>query len=141
MPRLSYIYFPDPYENPITKERSAIYRPYILVRLCNGHKISRGLVNCLLDSGSDRNLFPAGWGESVDINIKKGKELSILGIGGIEIKAYRHKVKLYVGDYSFESEVDFSFAQNKPLLGRDGFFNQFEEIVFNQNKKLVLLGY
>lgn len=101
----------------------------------------RVLVNCLLDSGADRNLFPAQWGEAVGIKIKAGKETIHYGIGNNDIKAYRHTVKLYVGTYSFETQVDFSSQQSLPLLGRTGFFSCFKQIIFNERGKVVSLEY
>ncbi|PIU33141.1 hypothetical protein COT04_01690 [Candidatus Shapirobacteria bacterium CG07_land_8_20_14_0_80_39_12] len=61
--------------------KSAIYnyknsdgRPYIPIWLCYKHQFFKTKIDCLLDSGSDTNLFPAAWGKAVKIDITKGKE-------------------------------------------------------------------
>lgn len=92
----------------------------------------------LVDSGSDRNLFPAKIGESVGIDVKKGKVMPIRGIGSHDIVAYTHKVKILIGSCSFEAEVDFSYEQQSPLLGRCGFFDAFKNISFGEKRKEVI---
>lgn len=92
----------------------------------------------MVDSGSDRNLFPAKLGESIGINIKSGNLRPILGIGKDNvIDAYTHKIKIFIADRSFDSEADFSYEQQAPLLGRDGFFKFFKKVEFKEKNKTV----
>ncbi len=92
----------------------------------------------LVDSGSDRNLFPAKIGESVGIDIKKGEPRPIRGIGNHDIPAYTHKVKILLGTCSFEAEVDFSYEQQSPLLGRYGSFDAFKNISFSEKRREII---
>jgi len=86
-------------------------------------------------------LFPSQWGISLGISIQKGKPSDHLGIGGYGMRAYTHKVNLYVGSYKIVTEVDFSEHQKIPLLGRDTFFIFFNSIKFDQGNKEVELKY
>ncbi|MBI2431076.1 MAG: hypothetical protein HYV39_03615 [Candidatus Levybacteria bacterium] len=141
MPVIKFSYTPEVFINQETGKVNYIYRPLIPTRLCNKHIFSKFPVNCLLDSGADKNLFPAEWGEMVRLKIKSGKEVTHYGIGKKDIKAYRHKVKLYIGVYHFETEADFSYEQQFPLLGREGFFKYFERITFREKDHIVTLEY
>ena len=138
---IRFDYTPEVFINPKTQKVDYVYRPLIDVRLCYKHNFGKNLVSCLLDSGADKNLFPASWGESVKIKIKKGELTHHYGIGNKDVLAYRHKIKLYVGSFSFETYADLSFEQSSPLLGREGFFKYFKEITFRENGRLVKLDY
>lgn len=131
-------YFP----NPTTDKNGNIienrFFPVIPVRIIYNHRVGRP-IRSLLDSGSDRNLFPAAYAELVGIPVKKGRPLDIIGIGNSLIKAYTWEVKLYVESTSFITKIDFSYAQQIPLLGRDGFFNHFAEVTFREKEKKVIL--
>lgn len=127
----------DPKTQKITGE---IFAPFVPVRIADGHRLSSPL-HALVDSGAARNLLPAAFGMQIGIDVKKGRLVKLLGIGDIEVTAFTHKIKMYVGLRSFETEADFSFEQKIPLLGRDGFFNLFQTIIFDENfhqLKLVL---
>lgn len=141
MPVIRFDYTPEVFINPKTEKVNYVYRPLIDIRLCYKHNFGKNLVGCLLDSGADKNLFPASWGQSVNIEIKKGELVRHYGIGDKDIIAYRHKIKLYVGSFSFETNADFSFEQGFPLLGREGFFKYFKKIVFNEKGRFVNLKY
>lgn len=119
-PYHSWIY----YDPKTRKAIQVIDRPTVFILLNNkkAHKISKTPVMCLVDSGSDRNLFPASWGELVGLKIKNKNKRIIRGIGGIKIKAWTHRVTLLIStDFTISTEVDFSYEQQVPLLGMDGF--------------------
>lgn len=103
------------------------------------HQIIPRAVNCLVDSGSDINLFPAEVGEQIGIPIKKGKLMPVFGIGQKEVIAYRHKVKLYFGTFNFLTDIDFCFEQRTPLLGRIGFFTNFKRVIFCEPERYLEL--
>ena len=137
MSLVKFYYVPDPYLDPVTNQRKEILRPKIPIRLAYEHKLSKVLVDCLIDSGSDTNLFPADWGRSVGIRIEKGDYDQIRGIGDVDIDSYIHKVGLYIGSKRINVNANFSDEQNVPLLGRQGFFDQFPYIKFNEKSKYV----
>lgn len=137
--RLTFKYLPIPKRDPKTQEIiGEVYYPVVPIRISYAHKLGR-IFNALIDSGAGRNLFPAELGEMVGIKIKKGKQVIILGIGGIEINGFTHKIKIYIGTTSFNTEADFSEEQRVPLLGRNGFFNLFRSVTFKENEKIIEL--
>ncbi|MDD5147197.1 MAG: hypothetical protein PHV63_01435 [Candidatus Daviesbacteria bacterium] len=112
------------------------YRPIVQVRISYGHRLSREY-DALVDSGSDRNLFPAELGELLGISFKKQKSKIINGIGGIKIKAYSVNIVIYLGSYKYNTSTDFSYEQRDLLLGREGFFNLFTKLIFRENDKFL----
>lgn len=118
-----------------------VSRPYINVQICYNHKISKTPVRCLIDSGCDHNLFPAHWGELIDIPIKKGKFAPYRGIGSSSLIAYTHFVTLNIPNtpIQFKTGIDFSYEKQLPLLGRSGFFSYFKRVIFDEeNEKCIL---
>jgi len=113
------------------------FRPIINIAISHKNTISSG-IKALVDSGADKNLFPAWMGEWLGINFKKHEYNKIIyGIGGAEIKAYTQKVKVHLHKFSYDTEIDFSFEQQIPLLGRDGFFNLFKSIKFKEGERFL----
>lgn len=135
----SFKYLSFPISNKKNEIIGEICRPQIPIRISYKHKLLGYLISALIDSGADNNLFPSYFGQKIGLNIKKGEEFNIGGIGNIGIKAYRHKIKIFVDSYSFETYVDFSDDQQTPLLGREFFFKFFKNISFDENKKIVSL--
>lgn len=141
MKDVTFFYVPEVGKDLTTGKIFEVLRPKIPVRLSVNYNVSKILVDCLFDTGADRNLFPAAWGRSLGLKIEKGKLVKTMGIGGKEIKAYAHKVVLFVQDYKITTEADFTDENNTPLLGRDGFMNKFGDIVINEKKKFVKLSF
>lgn len=138
MPKISFSYFVQDKLDPKTnKVIGYILRPYIPIRLSLHHGNPTNYVNALVDSGSDRNLFPKQWGDVVGINFAKIKPTQIIGIGNVSIRAYPAKINIWINNKKYESEADFSPQQQTPLLGRGGFFNLFKEIIFEENKSYL----
>jgi hypothetical protein len=113
------------------KRTKGIFVPIVPVRISYGHQLFSNPINALLDSGSERNLFPAFFAERLNIKVKKGQIQPTRGIGTIVVTAYTHNIKIYIQTMSFETHIDFSYEIDYPLLGRDGFFNKFKKITFN----------
>lgn len=84
-----------------------VFAPFIPIRIAYDRKISP-LIYALVDSGATRNLLPASYGKHIGIDIKQGKPTKLLGIGGVEVKAFTNRIKIYVGFHFFETEADFS---------------------------------
>ncbi len=114
-------------------------RPYIPIRLSFNRSNPTNLVDALVDSGSDRNLFPKHWGDLIGINFRKIKPTQITGIGNVVINAYPSKINIWVNGKKYETDADFSLQQQTPLLGRLGFFNLFKEVIFDENKEFFLI--
>lgn len=113
-----------------------IFRPVIPIRISYGHHISR-TIEALVDSGSDRNLFPAQIGEAIGINFRKVKPIFITGIGDKIIKAFPCRIKIFIGTDIYDTDADFSFEQRAPLLGRQGFFNLFNGLKFKEKNQFL----
>ncbi len=138
---ISFPYRPYPEKDHKTnKIIGEIYRPVIPIRIIYKHQFLPYLIDCLVDSGADRNLFPAIFGEMLRIKVKKGKLKKISGIGESEIEAYTHEVMVLVGKLGtpkFKTTIDFSYEQKDALLGRNGFFNFFKHIKFREKEKIL----
>lgn len=141
MPIIKFEYFPVPYINPETRKQELSFRPYIPIRLGYKKTIFETPIMSLVDSGADRNLFPASVAHALGVKVEKGKVRQHYGIGDVSVLSYAHKIKLFVGERSFETIVDFSNQQTIPLLGRLYFFNQFSSIQFFQKRHYLELEY
>ena len=99
--------------------------------------------NGLLDSGADYNLFPGAWCKPLGININKGIPVNISGIGSrVPLQGYRHRgIKIYLPEYSFETTIDFCMEQETALLGRNGFFDKFRKVIFEDQKGVATLEF
>ena len=138
MSKISFSYFVQDKLDPKTnKVIGHILRPYIPIRLSLYHGNPTNHVNALVDSGSDRNLFPKHWGDILGINFRKIKSVQISGIGNITVMAYPVKINIWVNNKKYETDADFSPQQQTPLLGRSGFFNLFKDIIFEENKSYL----
>jgi hypothetical protein len=84
-------------------------------------------------------------GKAIGLDIYEGESAITNGIGGKET-LYFHKVKVEVlikdEPCTFECRAGFSTKLNSKgigFLGRDGFFDLFQEIAFNQKVKMFRL--
>lgn len=101
--------------------------------------------DCIIDSGADFCVFPANLGELAGLDVFGGNNLVTFGIGGKEM-LYFHNVKVEViikdEPWIFECRAGFSTKLNSKgigFLGRDGFFDLFQEVTFNQKAKMFRL--
>ncbi|MDO8487623.1 MAG: hypothetical protein Q7S45_04975 [Candidatus Curtissbacteria bacterium] len=119
-----------------------IYRPHIWFMFKINHKFTRPVAG-LIDSGADRNLFPAEVGEVLGLNVKKGKEYVTTGIGNHQIITYRHLgIELFFDQgFHFRTEVDFSYDMSTLLLGGIGFFDRFKKVILQKEAEIVELEY
>lgn len=135
-----YSYIPQPFGiDPVTNLQVEIYRPMISIRISKGHGQISPPFDALIDSGSDRNLFPLRFATSVGIQFKKIRPKQIMGIGKLLIDAYSAKINIWLGTKKYETEADFSPQQQTPLLGRNGFFNLFKSIKFDEEGQFVYI--
>lgn len=114
-----------------TQQIFEVFAPFIPIKISHDHKSSFEF-HAMVDSGASRNLFPSVFGQQAGINIQKGRQVRLLGIGDKEIIGYSHRINIYLNGIVFETEADFSFEQRFPLLGRSGFFNLFQKIIFDE---------
>lgn len=134
-----YSYVQQVYQNPTTNQLVRVYLPMIPIRVANSHGQISPQFDALLDSGSDRNLLPMSLAKYLGITFGKMKPGRIYGIGKGQIKAYSGKIILCLGKKSYETEADFSIQQKLPILGRNGFFNLFKSIKFDEKGQFVYI--
>ena len=93
----------------------------------------------LIDSGATVSIFKEDVALSLGLEIEKGKEIWLGGVGG-HIKGYLHELKVEVAGKRFVCPVVFSYEYlvSFNLLGREAFFNNFK-ITFEENKNLLKL--
>lgn len=114
-----YSYVPQPFGmDPVTNKLVEIYRPVISIRISKDRGQISPLFDALIDSGSDRNLFPLRFATALDIQFKKIQPKQIGGIGKVIIDAYTEKINIWLGTKKYQTEADFSPQQQVPLLGR-----------------------
>ena len=99
----------------------------------------------VVDSGADYCTFPAVFGERLGINIQSGLRMATVGLGGGD-DLYFHNLKVMVvienQAWSFECFAGFSRSMDNlglGLLGRHGFFELFEEVIFEQRSRVFKL--
>lgn len=81
----------------------------------------------LLDSGATTSVFSSEAAEELDLDIEKGKEIFLHGVGG-KIKGYMHNLTLEIAGKKVVAPVVFSeeYLVSFNLLGRSGIFKQFK---------------
>ena len=125
--------------DPLTKRRSAVYRPVIPVRLRSA-KLS---LRCqgLIDSGADECIFPGEIATALGFPLLEGKPRAFSGIGG-SVTGYLHWTVLEVGTNHFRCPVYYSDAWNHlrfGLLGQVGFLSHFKVILNHYARAAELL--
>ena len=121
------------------------YAPLVTTLLYHKGERSPFLFPSVVDSGADFCVFPAQFGEMMGIDIEKGEHLPTFGVGGGEtIFFHKIKVGIVIKDevWDFECYAGFSKKMSSKgvgLLGRDGFFDLFQEVSFNQGAKMFRL--
>lgn len=134
-----YSYVPQIYQNSQTHQFTQIYLPMISIRVSLSDKLISPQFDALLDSGSDRNLFPMQLAKYLGVKFSKAQPNKVYGIGQGSIDVYTGKVNIWLGIKMYETEVDFSAQQNIPILGRNGFFSLFESIKFSEKGQFVYI--
>lgn len=134
-----FYYFPVPQEDQNGK---IFYVPKPIIDVAINYSHNKPIViKSLIDSGADHNLLPAQLGEALGLNIKKGKKQIITGIGGIQIESFLHnKLGIFIEGNKIESFAYFSYQQQIPLLGQNGFFDRCNRVVFDRKKEEIIIS-
>lgn len=125
-------------ENP---EKQKKKRPMVPIVFSNGDESFEVLA--LLDSGADFTAMSLEMAEALNLDLS-GKREKAFGIGGsVDCVTSRVKITVQKGHehYTMTAPVKVILKdgfQFPPLLGRQGFFDEFE-ITFNDNKKKMIL--
>lgn len=101
----------------------------------------RTIVYALVDSGATISLFHVSIAEDIGIELENAKQVYLAGIGGY-VKAYVKKhVKISLEELgSITIPVAFTeyIASDIAIIGRQGFFEAFEIIFREWEKKLII---
>lgn len=94
----------------------------------------------LIDSGATISVFRAEVADALGINVERGKEIYLGGVGG-RIKGYTHILKIEIAGKNFRCPIVFSreYLVSFNLLGRESFFPKFR-IVFEEKRQYVQLS-
>lgn len=97
-------------------------------------------LHALIDSGATISVFKDEVAEQLEIEVEKGKQIYLGGVGG-RIKGYIHKLYLEIAGRKFSCPVIFSreYLVSFNLLGREAVFDRFR-IIFEEKKKLLSLA-
>lgn len=96
-------------------------------------------LHALIDSGATISVFKDEVAEQLGIEIERGKEIYLGGVGG-RIKGYIHELRLEIAGKKFLCPVVFSreYLVSFNLLGREVFFKSFR-IIFEEKKNHIKL--
>jgi hypothetical protein len=132
-------------------ERGApIERPVIPIVLRNVRDLSTAIAyEALVDSGSDRNIFPAEIADLLGIDLTNDPT-AVRYVGGVVADVrrpvYFHPIEIEVGGLggpAFMTTVGFMADFSKGgygLLGRNGFFSEFNFVKFNNAEHVLEIG-
>lgn len=93
----------------------------------------------LIDSGATISVFRTEVANSLGIDILKGKEVYLGGVGG-RIKGYIHRLSMEIAGKTFPCPIVFSdeYTVSFNLLGREAVFEKFR-IIFEEKKNRLTL--
>ncbi|MBW8051635.1 MAG: hypothetical protein FVQ77_15120 [Cytophagales bacterium] len=99
-------------------------------------------VKALVDSGASFSVFGSYIAEYMDIDIEKGKQIYLEGVGG-RILGYIHYIHIIIGEKKLRCKIIFSreFTVAFNLIGRDNFFKHFLITFDEKNKRTILESY
>ncbi len=121
--------------NPQTMRVDYCYRPYLFIKLLYKRNTSANFIKALVDSGSDRNTFPAELAKEIRLDYKKGEKRKTTSVNDSAFVVYGNRVKVKYDGGVIETVVYFGENVKLPILGRDGFFNYFRKVAFDVKDK------
>jgi len=136
MPWMKFTYRDFPFKpTPAFPGRTKVSRPFIHIRLkYQDHYLD---TLALVDSGADFCVIPNEIGLDLGIqNPEAGPAHPTKGFGEQEYPVYFHNIEIIIGGHKFAVWAGFSDKISFPILGQDGFFNNFE-VKINYRKKQI----
>lgn len=116
-------------------------RPVIPIKVINADKALRYEV--LVDSGADLCIFDEEVGKAIGVDIKKGKQQQVFGVGGKSSVYFLHDVTIEIGGWEYEIEAGFMPAvagrvMPYGIVGQRGFF-EFFSVKFDLKRENIEL--
>jgi len=111
--------------------------PIIPITLYGSNKAIN--VEAYIDSGATFSVFNYEIAKELKISLKDARgQYLVVGDGGF-IPSKVIKIQIQIGSEKFISDIAFSEKLNIGfnLIGRQGIFEYFDEVVFNEKKKEV----
>ena len=139
MAKLGFSYLPHLRINPKTGKKEEVFTPFVPIKVSINNGEPTHLIDAIVDSGADRNLFPMSLATLLKIRFGKVKPEIIHGIGNIKIKAYSAKINIWVNNTKYESQAAFCKEQQILLLGRNGFFSLFKTVTFDEKGRFLYI--
>jgi len=133
-----------PFSSPAFPNVTRTFRPTVKTTLKCGQVHLPFLFESVIDSGADQCLFPSAYAPFLGIDVASGPSHQMSGVGSLG-RAYFHKVQVTVkvGETLLQFECYAGFSSllvSFGLLGRQGFFELFEEVAFDEKAKIVRLN-
>ena len=125
-------------------DETFIYHIPLLDVSVESEKQKGPIIRCYLDTGALVNVFPWEYGISclgfTNKSIEVGSKINLVGVGGTNQTAYGHVCTLSIGNLELQ-RVMIYFLKNQPfpLLGRVGFMDLFNKIIFNERDQYLEL--
>ena len=129
-----------PFEKRPSPYFKTIYRPVALAEFYSKNLDLWVSAWCIVDTGADYTLLPAGYADKLSINLKKDCDfIKTLGVGG-EGKGYLYRGgKIRIGDWEAVAPIGFLETEDvPPLLGRQSLLETLE-VTFKDHETIFKL--
>lgn len=114
--------------------------PIAHVGIENRHKEWNTFI-LLIDSGATISALPISDAALLGIDAKQGEYITIMGIGGVPLYGWLHKVQIILGENKLVIPMAFLDEQEAPrVLGRAGIFEKFLVIFEESKHRTGLIG-
>ncbi len=103
-----------------------IKRPIIPLVLMSQNRFI--LYSAIIDSGADYCVFSLDIAYALGIKLYSEDKVKFQGIGEEKIEGYHSKIRIKIGEDSYESEIIFAEISDfgHGILGQKGFFDHFD---------------
>jgi hypothetical protein len=125
---------------PYKRVRSEIFGE-VLIPIAKAFLVGRKEigVDVLVDSGAVISIFPESLCDLLGLTFEEGKRASVKTATGEEIPIRIHKIKMRIGDFSFDARIAFCEIENIPyVLGRLDIIDKIG-IKFNKDGTSILI--
>ena len=126
-----------PYKKEVSTIFGYIYRPVVEIHLKT--KETQGFrVSTYADSGADITIFPKSVSNILGLKLQDGRESTVTGVGGQEVKIFIHTITVRIGDEELEIRAGFTEREDVPyLLGRTDILTHFN-ILFEKDRVVFI---
>ena len=121
-------------------QAGTVYRP--VIDLLFSEKTGYNVYSFIVDSGADVSLAPRQLAERIGLDWIKSSRVTLTGISPkpeCSLEGRIHRVTVLIPDIESELSLPICFANgNAPyLVGREGFFDEFDVTLEKQNRRTI----